>query len=139
MHCPPPLHSIVQISPPVYLQLHHPLPTPLHPIQPPRSRNLRPRPLPPDRQTHRMSPSPIRAHIPQSRNSIPHLPPQIVFNLHVGQLGGEVEDSGVFEGPDFGPWVNVEFGHEGLRDFGADAKERFEGALGKIRECGMGR
>lgn len=56
---------------------------PLNPIHLRSSTRLRPRPLPSDRQPHRMSPPPIRPHIPQSSNVLPQLSPQIVFYLHV--------------------------------------------------------
>lgn len=52
-----------------------PLHPPLHPIQLPRRRNLRPRPLPPHRQTHRMSPTPITPHISESLNVLHNRPP----------------------------------------------------------------
>ena len=62
------------------------LPPPLHPIHLPRIRNLRPRLLSPHRQPHRMSPSPITAHIPQPFNIRPDLPPQIILNRQSTQL-----------------------------------------------------
>ena len=62
------------------------LPPPLHPIHLPRIRNLRPRLLPPHRQPHRMSPSPITPHIPQPFNIRPDFPPQIILNRQSTQL-----------------------------------------------------
>jgi hypothetical protein len=43
---------------------------------------LAPCPLSPDWQPHRMSPPPITPHIPQSRNIIPQLPPQLILYFH---------------------------------------------------------
>jgi hypothetical protein len=54
---------------------------PLSFIQPPASLNLPPRPLPPNRQTHRMPPPPIRPRILQSCNIPQHLSLQFIFNL----------------------------------------------------------
>lgn len=62
------------------------LPPSLHPIHLSRIRNLRPRLLPSHRQPHRMSPSPITAHIPQPLNIRPDLPPQIILNRQSTQF-----------------------------------------------------
>jgi hypothetical protein len=66
-------------------QITRTLPPPLHPIQLPRIRNLRPSLLSSHRQPHRMSSPPITAHIPQSLNIRPHLPPQIILYRQLRQ------------------------------------------------------
>ena len=88
-----------------------PLPKPLHPIQLVRRRRLRPRPLPPNRQTLLMSPTPITAHVHQPPNVVPHVAAQVVLDAHLGQLGVQVEDVLVVEEGDFGGGVDVEFRH----------------------------
>lgn len=64
---------------------------PFNPVELRRRRRLRPRPLSPHRHPHRVSPPPIRAHIPQPRNVFPQLSPQIVFDLHACELGVDVQ------------------------------------------------
>ena len=65
---------------------------PIHPIQFPRRQDLTPRPLSPNRQTHRMSPPSITPHIPQSIDVLAQFLPQITLDLHTGELGIEGED-----------------------------------------------
>lgn len=60
-------------------------PPPPLPIQPRRGPNLRPRPLPPDRQPHRMPPAPITPHLPQPSHIPRDLPPQIILNRKLRQ------------------------------------------------------
>ena len=73
------------------MPLNH-LSVPLDLIQSCRGRRLRPRPLPPDRQPHCMPPPPIGPHISQSLDVISQLSLQVVFNVHCGEFGVEVED-----------------------------------------------
>lgn len=80
-----------------------------------------------------MPSSTICAHIPQSPNIVLHLPPQIVLNLHVRQLGRQIHDCCIFQTADFRPRVDVEFRHDALRDRGPDAEEGFEGPLDERR------
>ena len=102
---------------------------PLNLIQLERILSLRPRPLTPNRQSHRMSPPPIAAHIPQPPNIRSYYPPQIVLDRHVGELVGQVGDLPIIEGADTGGGVDEMSGHEPARDLGTDAVEGFEGAL----------
>jgi hypothetical protein len=78
-----------------------------------------------------MPPSSVCAHILQPPYTVLHLSPQIVFNLHIRHFGREIHDGRVLQRAKFRPGVDMEFGHEALRDFGTDAEEGFEGALRK--------
>ena len=59
-----------------------------------------------------MPPPPVRPHIPQPQNVLPQLAPQLVFNLHLGQLGVDVDDSLAVEGAEAGGGVDVQAGEE---------------------------
>ena len=68
------------------------LSVPLDLIQSRSGRGLRPRPLPSDRQPHCMPPPPVGPHISQPLYIIPQFSLQIIFNIHGGEFGVEVED-----------------------------------------------
>ena len=110
-----------------------PSPQPLNPIKLIRRRRLRPRPLAPNRQPHRVPPAPVRPDIPQPRDIIPHLPPQVVLDLHGRQLGRDVEDRLIFEGADARGGVDVEAREHVAGYLRADAVEVLEGFLGVVR------
>ena len=55
--------------------------------------------------------------------------PEIVFDLHFGEDGGDVENLLVGEFADFAGWVDVEAGEETGGGVVADAEEGFEGFL----------
>lgn len=74
-----------------------------------------------------MSPPTITPHIPQSPNVLPHLPPQIILNLHRGQLGRELEDFRGGKGGEARGGVDEEFGEDGGGGGGAEAVEGLEG------------
>lgn len=101
--------------------------------------HLRPGPLPPNRQPHRMPPPAIAPHIPQSSNIIPNLPPQIILDLHTRQFGGQVEDFGRGERGEARGGVDVEFGHNAGGVDGADAEKGLQGFLGGFSGMGEGR
>lgn len=90
---------------------------------------LCPCPLAPHGQPHRMPASSVSPHVAQAPYVFLHLPPQVVFNLHVRKLGGQVHDGCVFQRPDLSPRLDVKLGHDALRDGGADAEETLERAL----------
>lgn len=113
--------------------LHPALTTTLDPVEPPCRRDLCPCALAPHGQTHSMSSTPVCTHILQSPDIFLHFSPQIVLDLHVCEVGGELEDSRGLEGSDFGPRVDVVAGHDALAHLGADAVEGLERAL--RREC----
>lgn len=77
-----------------------------------------------------MSPPPIRAHIPQPRNILPQFPPQIVFDLHTRELGGQVEHGLRVEGAQARGGVDVQAGEQVPGHLGSDAVEVLEGFLG---------
>jgi hypothetical protein len=78
-------------------------------------------------------PSSVCAHVFQPHYTLLHLSPQIVLNLHVRHFGREVHDGRVLQCAEFCPGMNVESGHEALRDLGPDAEERLEGVLRSVR------
>ena len=85
-----------------------------------------------------MSTPAIRACILEAADIVEHLAPQVVFNLHAGQRGGQLEDLLVGELADGGGGVDVVAGHEAGADGGADAEEGLEGFLGGVLDglCG---
>lgn len=70
-----------------------PLPStqPINSIHLRSRRRLRPRPLSPNWQPHRMSPSPMRPHIPQSSDILPQFPPEVILYFHARKLCRDVE------------------------------------------------
>ena len=92
---------------------------------------LRPRVLPSRRLSSKMSLSPVRAHIKQAVNVRDDGPPQIVLDLHLGQLCREVQHLLVCQVAHGGGGVDIEAGHYALRNRGADAVEGFQSALWK--------
>lgn len=52
--------------------------------------HLCPRPLSPHRQSHRMPPPPVRAHVPQPLDVVLQLPPRVVLQRHLRQLARQV-------------------------------------------------
>lgn len=80
------------------LTLSLPSTQPINPIELPRRRRLRPRPLSPHRHPHGVPPPPVRPHIPQPRYVLPQFSPQVVFNLHARELGRDVEHGLLVEG-----------------------------------------
>ena len=86
---------------------------------------LTPRILPPNRQPHRVPPSPVRPRIPQPLDILEYLPSQIVLDPHVRQSASEVEDLPGAQFVDCGCLVDVEAGEHAFGGVVADAKERF--------------
>ena len=85
-----------------------------------------------------MSPPPIRTHVPQPGNVLPHLPPQVVFDLQGRELGGDVEHGLRAEGAQARGGVDVEAGEQVSGDLVADAVEvldRFLCGGGRVRGC----
>lgn len=74
--------------------------------------HLCPRPLAPNRQTHRMSSPPVRSHIPQPLDIILQLLLQILLQRHLRQLPCQAVDLLVGQRTDARCVVDVEFGHE---------------------------
>lgn len=110
-------------------------PLPERLIKLPRSSNLTPSPLAPDRQSHSMPSTPMRPHILQSQNILLYGSPEIIFYFHGGQVGGEFVDLFVDEGTDFCGRVDEVTRHQAFRDLWADAVEGLEGAF---YEAGFG-
>ena len=80
-----------------------PPPTPpINPIQPPRRNRLRPAPLPPHGQPHRVPAPPIGTHIPEALYIVQNPPLEVVLDVQVRQGRGQ--------------------GHERLRRQGADGR-----------------
>lgn len=75
-----------------------------------------------------MSPPSIRAHISQSLDIIPQLPPQVILQRHRAQFRRHVVDLPVAEGANLGGRVDVELGHELGAGVWADAVEGLERA-----------
>lgn len=78
------MHQYTHSYHPIYRLFPSPSTHPIRPIQFPRRQDLTPRPLSPNRITHRMSPPPISSHIPQARDIRAHLFTQLVLDLHTG-------------------------------------------------------
>lgn len=76
-----------------------------------------------------MSPSSVGAHIPQSRDIVPHLPPQFVLNPHGREFGVEVEDLLCVQLAQLAARMDVETGHNPLGYVGPDAVEELERSL----------
>ncbi len=70
-----------------------------------------------------MSPPPVRAHIPQPDYVLPQFPPQVVFNLHVGELGVDVDDGLGVEGAQTRGGVDVQACEQVAGYLGSDAVE----------------
>lgn len=64
----------------------NPLTLTLDLVEPPRRLGLVPRPLSTHRQSHSVSPSPVRAHILESPDVLPYYVSRIVVDRHCGQL-----------------------------------------------------
>lgn len=62
----------------------------------------------------------------QALDIIQNLSAQVIFNLHIGQNGGQVEDLLVGQLADAAGWVDVEAGQEAGGGVAADAKKGLE-------------
>lgn len=80
----------------------------------------------------------ISARLLQTLDIIEDRSPEIIFDLHVGKGGGDVEDLLVGELADFAGGVDVEAGEEAGGGVVADAEEGFEGFLYIIFQLGGG-
>ena len=78
-----------------------------------------------------MPPAPVRPHVAQPGDVLPQLAPELVFNLHLGQLGVDVDDGLVVEGAEAGGGVDVQAGEDVAGELVADAVEVAEGFLGE--------
>lgn len=99
---------------------------PLNPIELRGRRRLRPRLLSPRRHPHRVSPPPVRAHIPQSPYILPHFPPELVFYFQPGELGVDVEHGLGVEGAQPRGGVDVQAGEQVPGHLGSNAVEVLE-------------
>lgn len=105
------------------------LPFPLYLVQLIRRCVLRSCPLAPHRQAHSMPLAPVRTHVPQSRNVIPQLPPQFVFDSHTREHGCQVQHLLISKRAKFCRGVDVLARHYVRGDEGADAVEGGQGSL----------
>jgi alpha-L-fucosidase len=62
----------------------------------------------------------------QALDVIQNLSAQVIFNLHIGQDGSQVEDLLVGQLADAAGWVDVEAGQEAGGGVSADAKKGLE-------------
>lgn len=76
--------------------------------------NLCPCPLSTHRQSHCVSSSPVRAHIPQSHDVVLDLSPQIVLNLHARKLRRKVLARAFLQAADLRPRLDVKACHDAL-------------------------
>ena len=70
-----------------------------------------------------MPPPPITPHIPQPRNILPQLSPEVVFDLQVRELGVDVDDGLVGEGAEARGGVDVKAREQVAGYLGADTVE----------------
>lgn len=100
--------------------------------------HLRPGVLAPNGQTHGVPPATVGSHISQPLDVVLQGPPQIIFNLHGGQFGGQVGDLAVAEGANLCGRVDVMARHYADGDLGADAVEGLESLLDQVRAGEVG-
>lgn len=88
--------------------------------------HLRPRPLPPNRQSHRVPLAPVRAHLAQPLEVVMQLPPQVVLQRHFRQRASQAAHLLVRQRADARVLVNVEARHQVRAGLGSQAVEGFE-------------
>lgn len=93
---------------------------------------LSPRSLAPHRQAQSVPSASIRAHIPQPGDILPHLALQLILDAQGRELGVEVEDLLGGQIAQLARRMDVEPGHDPLRELGPDAVEVLQGCL-----CGL--
>lgn len=76
------------------------------------STNLSPRSLSSNGQPKRMSSTTVSPSLLQALNIIEHLSSQVIFDLHIRQHSGQVEDLLVRQLADAAGWVDVKAGQK---------------------------
>lgn len=97
------------------------------------STHLSPRPLTPNRQSQRLPTTTVGPGLLQPLDIIQILSAEVIFDLHVGQCGRDIQHLLVGQLAHFAGWVDMEPGEETRRSVFANTKERLEGFLLVVR------
>ena len=95
--------------------------------------NLAPRPLSPNGQTERMTPTAVSTRLLQPLDVIKVLSPEVVLNLHVGQGGRDIKNLLVAQVSNLACRMDVKAGKETGRSKITNTEEGLERFLVSVR------